>query len=216
MYIVKRSLLFVQSALKSYGPSRVKQFLWDKEYSSDKWDFADNTAGDCVYRHLEKYASKGSILDLGCGTGNTSTELDAGAYRQYIGVDISQTCLDKATRRSKAAGRADKNQFVCSDFINYVPRQKFDVILFRESLYHVPMGTIPSTIEHYAPYLKDGGVFVVRMKTADAEGKPASRPLAMFDVLRKNFKVVEDREHREFGSTVVVFRPTGNPVGTPV
>ena len=200
----------MQSALKSYGPSRVKRFLWNKEYSGDKWNFADHTAGDCVYAHLEKHAAGGGILDLGCGTGNTATELADASYSNYVGVDISETCLEKAARRSKEAGRAEKNRFVPSDFLNYVPRQKFNVILFRESMYHVPIGKIPGTIKHYAPYLNERGVFVVRMKTTGQDGNPASRPLAMIDVLRKEFDVIEDVEYKKFGSTVVVFRPV-NP-----
>jgi SAM-dependent methyltransferase len=207
MYIAHRILGFAQSALKSYGPSGIKRFLWNKEYSSDKWNFADNTVGDCVYPHLERYAARGSILDLGCGTGNTATELAENTYQIYTGVDISEVCLNKAMRRTQESGRAAKNHFVCGDILSYVPEQQFDVILFRESMYHVPLGKITSTIAHYSKYLRDGGVFIVRLKTCGSDGKPASRPTAMIDVIAAEFDVVENCQYRESGSTVIVFRP---------
>ena len=223
MYYTARVLTFVQSALKSYGPSNIKRLLWDKEYSGDKWDFADNTEGDCVYPHLEKRAAGGSILDLGCGTGNTATELAATSYQHYVGADISEVCLRKARRRSDECGRAHKNQFIVADFVNYVPTAQFDVILFRESMYHVPMGKIKPTLDRYSAYLKKGGVFVVRMKTSAPDGEEKRRPLAMIATIESGFDVVEKCQYKQFGSTVIVFRPharsavpeaqVGNPHG---
>ena len=206
MYIAQRILRFMQSALKSYGPSNIKRFLWNKEYSGDKWNFAANSLGDCVYLHLEKHAANGSILDLGCGTGNTANELAANAYRYYLGVDISEACLDKATKRTRECGRAEKNQFVSGDFISYAPNQQFDVILFRESMYHIPLGKIKSTLDHYTRYLKGSGVFIVRLATWE-EGKAKSRPTAMIGIIEREFDVVENCFYKESGATVIVFRP---------
>lgn len=76
MYIVDRSLQFVRGFLLSYGPSSIKKRFWDKEYLEEKWAFADNTVGDCVYNHLERHTANGRILDIGCGSGNTATEMD--------------------------------------------------------------------------------------------------------------------------------------------
>jgi len=207
MYVTQRILTLMQAGLKSYGPSSIKRRLWNKEYSGDKWNFADNTIGDCVYSHLERHAANGSILDLGCGTGNTSTELAANAYQTYIGVDISEACLNKAIRRSQETGRAEKNHFVRGDFLNYVPAQKFDVILFRESMYHVPPGKIASTVAHYSNYLKEGGVFIVRMATSSRDGQIKPRPTAMIDLIKREFDVVEDCQYSDSGATVIVFRP---------
>ena len=75
MYIVDRTLTFARGFIASYGPSIVKKRIWDKEFLGTKWDFIDNTAGDCVYPYLEEYAHNGNILDLGCGPGNTANEL---------------------------------------------------------------------------------------------------------------------------------------------
>jgi SAM-dependent methyltransferase len=211
MNLAERSVNFVVAALKSYGPSRLKKYFWDKEFSGTKWDFIDDTAGDCVYESLEKYARNGSILDLGCGPGNTANEIAFNSYQNYVGVDISEAALEKGRKRTLESGRSAKNTFVQADFINYEPIQKFDIILFRESMYHVPMGKIEATLDRLSNYLKQDGVFVVRMFTGDdweggKRNKP--RPLAMIKILETEFAVVEKRVYERRGDPqVLVLRP---------
>jgi SAM-dependent methyltransferase len=209
MYIVRRTLTFVQGFLTSYGPSSIKKKLWDRDFSSGKWDFIDNTAGDCVYPFLEKYANHGHILDLGCGPGNTANELNSTAYKTYVGVDISEAALEKAVRRTKENGRADKNSFVVSDFLGYAPSQDFDIILFRESLYHVPYGQVKPILDKYSKHLKPGGVFIVRLYAGDERpGVIKPRVIRKMDLIKNNFDMVE---YRRFDTpalpTVLVFRP---------
>ena len=209
MYIVDRSIRLIRGFLLSYGPSNLKKRLWDKEYISDKWHFADNTIGDPVYGPLEKYSRHGRVLDMGCGSGNTATEMAGNVYDQYIGVDISQAALDKAADRSKACGRGDKNSFECADILSYVPSGTFDVILFRESLYHVPMNKIKATLDRYSQCLKPGGVGIVRLFAGDRQtGKVKERPSAMLQIVASEFDVLEKTEDTDLGkSTVIVFRP---------
>jgi SAM-dependent methyltransferase len=205
MYIVQRTISLMRGFLMSYGPSAIKKRLWDEEFSGDKWNFIDNTVGDCVYPYLEKYARNGSILDLGCGPGNTANELAATAYRTYIGVDISEAALAKAARRTEASGRTSKNRFAQSDFLSYQPTERFDVVLFRESMYHIPPGKIKPILDKYSSYLTAQGVFIVRMYTS-ANGKDKHRPMKMFDIIEEHFDVIEKAQDAKSGATVIVFR----------
>jgi len=209
MYIARRALIFVQGLLASYGPSSIKKVLWDKDFSGGKWDFIDNTIGDCIYPHLEKYAHSGDILDLGCGPGNTANELTSGAYQSYIGVDISKVALAKAVKRTQENSRADKNSFVCSDFLGYTPTRDFDVILFRESLYHVPYGQVPAILEKYSKNLKKSGVFIVRLYAGDIPtGKIKYRVTRKLNLIKREFDILESCQYDRPGTpTVLVFRP---------
>jgi SAM-dependent methyltransferase len=211
MYIVDRTARFVRGFLLSYGPSNLKKRFWDKEYSEEKWSFAYNTVGDCVYPHLERHTANGSILDIGCGSGNTATEMAETSYRSYLGVDISEAALAKARKRSLECGRQDKNRFECGDFLTYVPTGQYDVILFRESMYHVPLGKVKGTLDRYSKYLRDGGVFVVRLFASSGEianGKDKYRPAAMLGIMEAEFDVVEKCKYEDPGRpTVIVFRP---------
>jgi SAM-dependent methyltransferase len=207
MYVVERSLRFIRGALMAYGPTFLKKSFWDQEYSTTKWSINDNTLDDGVYPFLEKWARKGSILDLGCGSGNTSNELADSAYGSYLGVDISELALAKARKWTEENGRASKNKFVLGDLLGYVPAQQFDLILFRESMYHVPLGKVKTVLDHYAKYLKPDGVFISRMEITQ-NGKPKSRLVAMFRIIEKEFDVVDKGEcllGRQ--GTVMVFRP---------
>ena len=135
MYLVDRTTRLVRGFLLSYGPEAVKRRIWEQQYSGPKWEFRDHTSDDRLYAHLEQHARKGSILDLGCGSGNTAAEVADSAYASYVGVDISEVALKKAMRRSRECGRENKNRFVRADFLAWkpTPDEQFDVILFRES-----------------------------------------------------------------------------------
>jgi SAM-dependent methyltransferase len=206
---MRRTLTFVRGLLLSYGPMKVKKALWNSEFSGNKWDFIDETSSDCVYVDLEKYARGGDILDLGCGPGNTANELAESAYRTYIGVDISESALAKGLKRTNKNGRAGKNSFVCSDFLSYTPTGEFDVILFRESMYHVPYGQVLEVLSKYSKHLKSTGVFIVRLYLGDYRtGEIKLRVKKKIDLIKSEFEVVEAHQYDTPGlPTVLVFRP---------
>jgi SAM-dependent methyltransferase len=209
MQFVNRAVTFARGALLSYGPSGIKKRIWDKEFSGTKWDFIDATSGDCVYPFLEKYANKGNILDLGCGPGNTANELAANVYEHYIGVDISEAALAKAVKRSGENGRIDKNSFVNSDFMSFEPTKEFDIILFRESMYHVPYGQVLPILRKYSEHLKQTGVFIVRLYTGDLQsGVLKRRANSKLDLIKREFRVLEAGQFDSPGlPNVLVFRP---------
>jgi SAM-dependent methyltransferase len=206
MGVVKRVSRYAHGLLKRYGPARMKMVFWDREFARGQWDFIDNTLGDHVYTHLEKYVGSGSILDLGCGPGNTATEL-ASPYRSYVGVDISEVALQKARRKTEETGRTGRNRFACSDFLTYDPGQKFDVILFRESMYHVPIGKVKLILDRYSQFLTENGVFIVRIFLAGPHGEKRYRPKSVIRAIEANFDVVEKAEYDDRGLTITVFRP---------
>jgi SAM-dependent methyltransferase len=209
MYIVERTLRFTRGFILSYGPSGIKKRFWDREFSGTKWDFIDNTVGDCVYPYLEKYANHGNILDLGCGPGNTANELAEDVYQKYIGVDISEAALAKAVKRTQESGRAGKNSFVNSDFLEYSPAQEFDVILFRESMYHIPYGQVLPILKKFSTHLKNTGVFIVRLYAGDHRpGVIKTRVTAKLDLIKREFNILESRQFDLPAlPNVLVFRP---------
>lgn len=209
MHIMRRTLTFARGFILSYGPTSVKKVLWNKEFSGGKWDFIDDTASDCVYKHLEEHPRGGDILDLGCGPGNTANELTETAYRTYVGVDISESALAKGLRRTNESGRAGKNSFVCSDFLSYMPTQSFDVILFRESMYHIPYSQVPGLLEKYSSHLKSSGVFIIRMYLGDRQsGKIKFRVKRKIDLIKRKYNIVEEHQYDALGTPLVlVFQP---------
>ena len=207
MYLISRGLRFARGVVLSYGPTPLKKLFWDREYDAGKWNFAYHSASDCVYEHLNHYAAGKSVLDLGCGQGNTANEMAPG-YKKYLGVDISDECLKKARQRSNDEGRGAVNSFEQGDFLTYAPADKFDVILFRESMYHVPIGKIKPMLDRLAKFLTPTGIFIVRLYlVGDGTKTLKRRPIAMMELMERKFDLLHKSDYEEGGSRVLVFRP---------
>jgi len=189
---------FIRGRVQKWGPAWLKQKQWDQEFADGRWDFIENTSGDLIYQYLEKYCQKGSLLDLGCGSGNTGCELAADAYETYVGVDISEVALNKARQRSGELQRNGRNQYFRSDIATYVPNQAYNVILFRESIYYIPEPKITGLLERYSRHLKPGGVLIVRWHEKKAGEK-------IIHLIESAFKIVEKHIPAADGPVFVVF-----------
>jgi predicted TPR repeat methyltransferase len=192
----------LRGVLQGYGSLKVKSALWNAEFASGHWDSLEKTSGDCVYPWVEKYAVHGSILDLGCGSGSTGVELALDSYRDYTGVDISDVALANAEERSQEAGRAQKNRFDKSDFSSYTPGGKYNVILFRESIYYVPQRKVKPMLDGYAGHLAASGVFIVRLFDGDSD-----RSRQLVKMFENDFNVLERYTHPDSPALIVIFEP---------
>ena len=190
----------VLGMLRIHARRKTKEAYWDKAYAEGKWAMLDETSGDIVYSLIEKWAHGGSILDLGCGSGNTANELEPGAYEKYTGVDISSIAIEKALSRSASSDRSDKVRYVQSDILTYVPDEEFDVILFRESIYYIAANKIRPVLMRYAKYLGKKGVFIVRVWDPGRYGK-------IMDLLETHFEIVDTKASTTSSSLVLAFRP---------
>src|ERR1019366_1801099 len=200
MHLAQKARNVWRGLLQTRGTENVKRSLWNKEFTGGRWISLDNTPGDCVYAYVEKYARNGSILDLGCGSGNTGNELEAKTYRHYTGVEISDVAIEKARRRTEENRRADKNSYFQSDILSYAPTQQYDVILLREVIFYVPRAKIRSVLNRYSEYLKEGGVFIVRICNIAGKYK------IFVDTIESNFLVVEKYVADQTTTAVIVFR----------
>jgi methylase of polypeptide subunit release factors len=178
----------------------MKRALWNSEFKGGRWNCLDDTSGDCVYPYVEKYARNGSILDLGCGSGNTGMELDVGAYQQYVGVDISDAAIEQAKRRTEENRRSSKNSYFQSDILSYVPTQQYEVILFREVIYYIATTRVRSMLNEYSKFLKAHGVFIVRIIETTGKVRP------IVDIIESNFEIVEKYLPGQTTTAVIVFR----------
>jgi SAM-dependent methyltransferase len=195
----------LRAFLQAYGPRGVKRSLWNAEFSGGRWDCLESSGGDVVYPFIEKYANRGNILDLGCGSGSTGNELIVAAYSDYTGVDIADLAIEKARIKTKENCRADKNHYFQSDISTYTPTRQFDVILFRDSIYYVPPAKVRGMLERYSPYLKDDGVFIVRMWNVKGKYK------LIVGTIERNFDVVEKYLSNEPSTAILVFRSRSRP-----
>jgi SAM-dependent methyltransferase len=184
--------------LKRWGSLRLRSKIWNDEFAGGKWNYIDHTVTDPIYELIEKYSNNGAILDVGCGTGNTSIELKVDRYTRYRGVDISQVAIDKAVVRSRDNGRAHVNSYICADMLSYVPDEKYDLIVFRECLWYVRRSQAVGVLRRYAHFLKEQGKFLVSIC-------PRAAHRHFGPIIERNFQLVEKFVEERRG-LIVVFR----------
>jgi 2-polyprenyl-3-methyl-5-hydroxy-6-metoxy-1,4-benzoquinol methylase len=185
--------------LQRWGPTSTRRDLWNTEFANGRWDYIESTPNDFIYSFLTKYLRGGSLLDLGCGSGNTGAELEANSCSNYTGVDISDVAIEKAKVRAAQAGRAGQNRYFQADIVKYAPAANYDVILFRESLFYVPLARSKAMLHRYRKYLKPGGVIIVRI--CDRH-----KYAAIIRTIENNFHVVEQHSPPGTTSILLVFR----------
>ncbi len=187
-------------AIKRWGSLAAKKSLWDKEFGSGQWNYLERTTEDPIYPMLEKYTRNGAILDMGCGSGNTANEMDYAKFGSYTGTDLSEIAIQKAMERTRKNGREGKTEFKCAPIEEFSPEKAYDVILFRESIFYIPVHKINAVLDRYADHLKPGGVFIVRM--CDRQ-----KYAAIVELIRKHYSVAEQKEVEGAKDIMIVFAP---------
>lgn len=201
MHLSRKIKNVIRGLKQRWGSPAIKRHIWDNEYAGGQWDHCDHTPDAFIYEYVYRYCRQGSVLDLGCGSGNTGNEMSPNHYAEYIGVDISEVAILKAAARSASLGRGKKNRYLQGDILDYTPAQRHDVILFRESIYYVPLLRIKSVLERYSEYLNAQGGFVVHVS-----GTKPAKAQQILAIIEKHFEVLEKSSPNNRGDFVVVFR----------
>jgi cyclopropane fatty-acyl-phospholipid synthase-like methyltransferase len=106
---------------------------------------------------LEKFAPRGRVLELACGTGEWTVELVKHAT-QFTAVDLAPEMLALNAQRVGAAGV----RYLQVDLFAWTPAQRYDVVFFSAWLSHVPPPSFEAFWTLVAACLNDDGrVFVI-------------------------------------------------------
>ncbi len=143
-----------------------------------------------------------TALDLGCGTGFHSKEIDSHTRSLLVLSDISKKALEK----TKRLGLDNKVQLVCCDAAKFsLPKkQNIDLVHIAGMLHHIP-NKIPQCISSFARYMPSGALIVVdepnkfnpanfllmKLSKADPTGKerPLSAGKVKSELEKKGFEV---------------------------
>ncbi|PRW99548.1 hypothetical protein C7A07_04855 [Pseudomonas fragi] len=108
----------------------------------------------CLQLLLSFAPPRGTLLDVGCGTGNTLLFADKEHIEQYVGIDISQDMIAYANR----AHAAPHVRFMVSDFLDYPLEQLplFDAAICAACL-HWFIPHEQTVIDKLADAIKPGG-----------------------------------------------------------
>ncbi len=105
------------------------------------------------------------VLDVGCGDGWVARRL-AGAGARVVGVDPQPEALDRA----RAGGTAPGIRYLQAAAQELpLPEKSFDVVIFFNSLHHVPVAAMDAAIAEAARVLRPEGLLYVQEPLAAGE-----------------------------------------------
>jgi SAM-dependent methyltransferase len=78
-----------------------------------------------------------SYLDMGCGTGELTIAFAKLGVRRITGVDFLPRHIERARAYTGQLGMAQGVQFICRDLREWVPEEKFDVLLSFDAFEHI-------------------------------------------------------------------------------
>lgn len=98
-------------------------------------------------------------LDMGCGTGELTIAIARLGVRHITGVDFLPRHIERARAYTRQFGAGQGVQFICRDLREWVPGEKFDVLLSFDALEHIedPEAFLRKMTDFVAP----GGIAVM-------------------------------------------------------
>jgi trans-aconitate methyltransferase len=109
-----------------------------------------------IVGYVQHFCANPAILDVGCGSGRLLQLLEPYPFKSYLGLDF---CAEAIARGHSLA--SDGARFERVDFEEFVPPDRYDVIVFNESIYYSPR---PEEVLHrYTAALTTDGVMIVSM-----------------------------------------------------
>ncbi len=136
---------------------------WNKQYEDGIWEGLKDqleTDRQQACRHfIKQYKPDSRILEVGCGEGVfVKNIIQKDEYRQYIGADVSDFVVQKASRELAD----NKTTFRQEDMDNFELKQPFDVIFFNESLNYAK--NITETLCYCKTYLSQPDtIFIISL-----------------------------------------------------
>lgn len=177
----------IKSWIRSFSPYKAYKIAkseWEKQYRQGHWDYLSSSeqlsrfsiiAG--IKHHY--FGEGGTILELGCGDNTLQKMIFHFKYKLYIGVDISETIIQKASETE------DKNtRFICKDLEVYEPEINFDLIVFNESLYYIE--NPKELLLRYSKFLNQNGIIVISMWNSK------ERNNKIWNIIRSDFFTIDE------------------------
>jgi len=100
----------------------------------------------------------GSVLEVGCCTGDMSKIFTFNGCSDYVGIDINKRYVDYATKKY---GLGDAFVFKCMDVNNCTLDRTFDFIFLGSILHHISDGVAVKLLSSCKELLSDKGVILL-------------------------------------------------------
>ncbi len=138
---------------------------WDNAYGweqageewSQAWGSSEAQWFGSIYPRIHRFIACDSVLEIGPGFGRWSRFLIDNALKRYVGVDLSQKCIESCRRRFCSAAKAT---FLCNDgkSLEMLGNERFDFVFSFDSLVHADIAVIADYVPQILDLLCERGV----------------------------------------------------------
>ena len=183
-FTIKRkfSNLLYRGIFYRFGYGRPdRRHNWEEGYAGGYWDHLESEDESERYKVISRLVQRGSdspsVFDVGCGKGILYEYLKKTVSEfEYLGIDISENAVAEARTRSPEAS------FRQMDFDREIVDQKFDIIIFNETIEYF-VRPLSKLLHCAAKNLLPGGRFIISMyKGHDG----------LWNTITPQFKVLEE------------------------
>ena len=138
---------------------------WDSEYRKGRYrtDLSLKFTTDII-RELKNNTSlmNGQGLYVGCGNGRNYVPL-AESGLKMIGLDVSSVALEMLLKRLPQC----RDNFICSDFLNYKPDIRFQYLIAIQVFQHGDISRVERYFEKASSLLESGGMMFLRINASN-------------------------------------------------
>jgi len=188
------SLRGVMYLTRRFGNDSLKQYAMDYKYRRGHWGAGGGESFQFVVDLVEKYASGGKILELGCGDGRLIASLPSDCYVSYTGLDLSPVAIERATAR-----QLPRTRFESGDMQTHHWDDRFDLVLFDESIYYLESKHLAARLQRLLGYLNQDGHAIVTIYQP-------RRFRGIIDHIRQRYLVVDEGVHSDSSRYFVLFK----------
>lgn len=130
--------------------------------------------GDAVSKIVKdflKYRKKGTVLDVGAGTGKNSVFLSEKGF-VVTALDRDRAALQALKKEAKSRGLRIKTRL--QSFSDFKASHQYDIVLANNALHFLTPGRVAATIRRLKAATRSGGLHVISVHTS--KNAPGSRP----------------------------------------
>ena len=177
------------------GDAPVSGKIWEAQYRSGDWSFLREldqmTRYSVIAGYVQTLKREGSLLDVGCGEGLLLDRLCGGAYSKFVGIDISQTAIERAQEQ-----RYPRSVFTRVDAREFAADEQFDAIIFNEVLYYFPDPLEVS--RKYCHWLKPDGLLITSLYGGSDRARAIARSM------KKEYRSIDEVEIINHGKKWII------------
>jgi cyclopropane fatty-acyl-phospholipid synthase-like methyltransferase len=159
-----------------------KRLAWDNQFQKGIW--SRGSGNQHTINLVTDLCKGGRLVEFGCGEGPLPRALSANVFSDYIGYDVSQVAVDKATRLACEAGLQNVRFQQC-DMSKWKGDSLVSLVLTEESLYYLSASDTEKFLRICRESLVPDGRILVIVHCADKHSKTLA-------ICRKNCRVIDE------------------------